>query len=153
MGKTRNILVAKEGNLQIDQNVMFLEFCSVMVGENGRLEIGQNVFFNNYCSINCLGHLQIGENTIFGEGVKIYDHNHLHAVDEAGKLNIEPKKFKIGTVKIGKDSWIGSNVTILKDVEIGDNVIIGANCLIHKSVPSNTIIKLDQTLASWRLGG
>ena len=31
-------------------------------------------------------------------------------------------------------------------VEIGDNVIIGANCLIHKSIPSNTIVKHMENL-------
>ena len=29
---------------------------------------------------------------------------------------------------------------MLKDVTIGDNVIIGAGCVIHKYVPSNSII-------------
>ena len=35
-----------------------------------------------------------------------------------------------GPIKIGSDCWIGSNVTILKGVNIGDNVIIGAGSII-----------------------
>ena len=35
-----------------------------------------------------------------------------------------------------------SNVTILKGVTIGNNVVIGANCLIYKDIPDNSIVKL-----------
>ena len=35
------------------------------------------------------------------------------------------------------------HVTILNNVEIGDNVIVGANCLIYKSIPANSIVKLN----------
>lgn len=34
----------------------------------------------------------------------------------------------------------GANVIILKDVTIGDNVILGAGCVIHKDVPANSVI-------------
>ncbi len=48
------------------------------MGNEAQLIIGDNVFMNNYCSINCLDEIEIGENTLFGEGVKLYDHNHQH---------------------------------------------------------------------------
>jgi acetyltransferase-like isoleucine patch superfamily enzyme len=131
---------SSEVKLTIKHGVGFRQFCNILIYKNAELIIEQNVFFNNYCSINCLGKIVIGANTLFGEGVKIYDHNHLHhKVDKT--LVIERHKHKIGTVKIGKNCWIGSNVTILNNVEIGDNVIIGANNLIYKSIPSNVIVK------------
>ena len=102
--------------------------------------IGANCFFNNSCSLNCLSRVEIGENSIFGEGVKIYDHNHKHNFHD-GRLKIERNEFSIGKVTIGKDCWIGSNVTILKGVTIGDNCIVGANTLIYKSIPPNSIVK------------
>jgi len=43
-------------------------------------------------------------------------------------------------VKIGSGCWIGQNVTILPGVELGDNVIVGANSLVNKSFGSNVII-------------
>jgi teichuronic acid biosynthesis glycosyltransferase TuaG len=141
MGKYRNIQIASSNVfVEIQPNVSFREFCNILLYENGALKIGQNVFFNNYCSINCLGNIEIGANSIFGEGVKIYDHNHKYHKDDH-ILTVERNEFTIGQIKIGKNCWIGSNVTILNNVEIGDNVIIGANCLIYKSVASNSIIK------------
>lgn len=131
--------------LEIESGFICRRFCNFLLYPNSSLVIHKNVFFNNYCSINCLGSIEIGENTMFGESVKIYDHNHKYFNDRE-KLIIEKDKFKIGKVVIGKNCWIGSNVVILNNVEIGDNVIVGANCLIYKSIPSNTIVKNDVSL-------
>ena len=128
--------------LTIAENVSTRMFCNFLMHSNSTLIIHKGVFFNNYCSINCLGYIEIGENTMFGEGVKVYDHNHSYSYQK-DQLIVEKGEFKIGAIKIGKNCWIGSNVTILNNVEIGDNVIIGANCLIYKSIPANSIVKLN----------
>ena len=127
-------------SVAIGHNVHFKKYCHLLVFENAILNIGANVFFNNYCSINCLDTIAIGENTQFGEGVKIYDHNHAHSFIN-GTLVVEKAQFKTAPVTIGANCWIGSNVTILKGVTIGNNVIIGANNLIYTSVADNTIVK------------
>lgn len=44
-----------------------------------------------------------------------------------------------GAVTIGNNIYFGTNVTILKGVEIGDNCIIGAGSLITKNIPSNSV--------------
>jgi len=141
IGSYRNIQTpSPHYKLTIKPNVIFRQFCNILIYENAELVIEENVFFNNYCSINCLGKITIGSNTLFGEGVKLYDHNHLyHSENKA--LIVERDKHKIGTVRVGKNCWIGSNVTILNNVEIGDNVIIGANNLIYKSIPANVVVK------------
>ena len=50
------------------------------------------------------------------------------------------------SIHIGRDCWIGANTVILRGVTIGDNVIIGANCLIHQDIPSNSIVTHSETL-------
>jgi len=40
-----------------------------------------------------------------------------------------------GSVIIGNDVWIGSNVIILSGVTIGDGVCIGTNAVVAKSLP------------------
>lgn len=109
----------------------------------GKLTIGDNVFFNRYCSVNCQEKIDIGDNCLFGENVKIYDHNHVFSDLEKP---IYQQGMKKGKVKIGNNCWVGSNSVILMNVNIGDNVVIGANSLIYKDVPSNTIVKSVNTL-------
>jgi acetyltransferase-like isoleucine patch superfamily enzyme len=104
---------------------------------DGHLKIGNNVFFNNYCSITCLHSITIGDNCQFGESVKFYDHNHQYKVTDQ---LINAQGYTKGRILIGNNCWFGSNVVVLKDVDIGDNVVVGAGCVIHKSIPSNTVV-------------
>jgi acetyltransferase-like isoleucine patch superfamily enzyme len=129
---------AKNARLRIGKTTRFRKFCSITLDAEGKLTIGENTFFNNYCSINCLGTIEIGNNTLFGEGVKIYDPNHVF--NKQDKL-IENQGFSIGSISIGSNCWIGSNSIILNNVQIGDNVVIGAGCIITKSVAANTIVR------------
>jgi acetyltransferase-like isoleucine patch superfamily enzyme len=131
---------AGDFSIKFGSGVYFKKYCAILLVPKAELIIGNNVFFNNYCSINCLDKIIIGENTQFGEGVKMYDHNHTYTFTN-DTLDVARDKFKTAPITIGKNCWIGSNVTILKGVTIGDNVVIGANNLIYKSVPANTILK------------
>jgi acetyltransferase-like isoleucine patch superfamily enzyme len=125
--------------LRIDRDVRCRKYSNILVYGGATLIIHENVFINNYCSINCLDYIEIGANTMLGEGVKVYDHN--HAYEESISLIIKRDEYTTAKTTIGRDCWIGSNVTILKGVTIGDNVIVGANCLVYKSIPSNSIVK------------
>lgn len=134
-----NIILLKlkyKNKLKIS-DVYFRKNFNVII-ENGKIEIERGCFFNNNCSLNSLGEIKIGQNCLFGENVKMYDHNHNY---KNTKVNIKEQGFQVGRISIGDNCWIGSNVTILKDVKIGNNVVVGANCLIYKSIPSNSVVK------------
>ena len=106
-------------------------------GRSGGVYIGNNCFFNNYCTLASRAGITIGEGTIFGENVKVYDHNHCY------KDVNEPIKYQGYTeapIVIGKHCWIASNVVILKGVKIGDNCVIGAGCVVYKDVPEGTVM-------------
>lgn len=124
-----------KSKITLGNNINLKNSCNIFVKNNANLTIGDNTFFNNNCSINCLESIEIGENTLFGENVKLYDHNHQYSSN-----GVEHQKFNTAPIKIGKNCWIGSNVIVLKGVTIGDNVILGAGCVIHKDVPANSII-------------
>lgn len=117
--------------------ISFRNRMTILVEKPGRLEIGSGCFFNNDCSITCMNKIVIGENTIFGEGVKVYDHNY-HINTNALTKNAG---HAMGTVIVGKNCWIGSNVVLLKGASIGDNCVIGAGCIIDGTIKDNTIVK------------
>ncbi len=109
------------------------------IQEEGSIKIG-SAFFNSGCKLNAHKEIVIGHNCLFGENVKIYDHNHVYSnLHEP----ISNQGFICKPVYIGDNCWIGSNVTILQGVHIGDNVVIGANCLIYKDIPSNVVVKAN----------
>lgn len=143
VGKGLIVQISQNAKFQLGKNMDFRNYINIWVGKEAKLTLGKNVFINNYCSINCLQSVEIGENTLFGEGVRVYDHNHEYSFAE-GNLNVSRKDFTYGDVKIGKNCWLGSNVVVLKGVTIGDNSIIGAGCVIYKDVPENTILINNQ---------
>lgn len=109
----------------------------------GTITIGDHVFFNNDCAVHAIEEIYIGSETIFGENVRVYDHNHRFADEEEA---IKGQGYSTAPVVIGEHCWIGSNVTILKGATIGDNCVIGAGCVITENVPSDTVVRLDQRL-------
>lgn len=120
----------------------------VIDSQDATVKVGNNCFFNNLCSINCLSHIEIGDNCLFGENVKIYDHNHKYKGNEL----IMNQGFSCAPVKIGNNCWIGSNVTILKGVTIGDNCVIGAGCIVFKNIEPNSVIINKQDLQYGTIG-
>jgi acetyltransferase-like isoleucine patch superfamily enzyme len=136
---------ASNSMINLGQGLQVRDRFQIRSCNNGSVYIGENNFFNNDCSIHCLDSVIIGNNNQFGEGVKIYDHNHEYKKrDEL----INKQGYKLGNIKIGNNCWLGSNVIVLRNVEIGDNVVVGAGCIIYKSIPSNTLVQNIQKLVS-----
>lgn len=108
---------------------------------SGKLILHDGVFINNSCSFNCMERIEIGNGTMMGEGVRFYDHDHVYTAEK-----IEKWQWTTAPIRVGRDCWIGSNVTILKGVTIGDNTIIGAGCLIRNDIPSNSVVYNDGNL-------
>ncbi len=118
----------------------------VVINVNGgKLLMGSNVFINNRCSINCQNSIMIGDNCLFGENVLIYDHDH--------KFNLNADivntlGYSRGEVIIGNNVWIGSSVTILKNVKIGHNSVIAAGSIVTKNIPHDTLFYQPRTINS-----
>ena len=45
-----------------------------------------------------------------------------------------------GPPTIGDDVWIGPGARILGDISIGNNSVIGANAVVTKSFPANSVV-------------
>ena len=145
LGVNHQEKIIQEGTwnvFQIDDKAHFVVGANVICRnfENFRLPSGKlilhdGVFINNSCSFNCMERIEIGNGTMMGEGVRFYDHDHVYTAEK-----IEKCQWTTAPIRVGRDCWIGSNVTILKGVTIGDNTIIGAGCLIRNDIPANSVV-------------
>jgi len=127
--------------LKVGRGTTFRRFFNIYLEKNAEINIGENCFFNHGCSVNALEKVEIGNACIFGENVKIYDHNHRFS-DSA--RDIKKQGFRTSPIRIGNHCWLGSNVVVLKGAHIGDNCVIGAGCIIDTIIPDNTIVKVKQ---------
>ena len=132
--------IDRKASLIVGSNVICRNFENFHVS-SGKLILHDGVFINNSCSFNCMERIEIGNGTMMGEGVRFYDHDHIYTAEK-----IEKWQWTTAPIRVGKDCWIGSNVTILKGVTIGDNTIIGAGCLIRNDIPSNSVVYNDGNL-------
>lgn len=103
--------------------------------ENALIEIGNNVTINNNFTAICLDKIIIGAETLIGINVSIMDFD-AHGVQPNSRRG---NKGKSGQVTIGRNCWIGSNVSILKGVSIGDNSVIGLGSVVVDSIPANVV--------------
>lgn len=103
------------------------------------ISIGNNCHFGAFNHISASNRIEIGDGFLSGKWVSIVDNSH-------GKpglnTDISPNKrevFSKGPIIIGKNVWIGDKATILSNVNIGDGSIIGANSVVTKDIPPNSI--------------
>ncbi|MCK5815901.1 MAG: hypothetical protein KAH07_08150 [Flavobacteriaceae bacterium] len=83
----------------------------------------------NYIQAN--NGISFGSNVELGPGTKIISSNH--------ELENFSKQKKCDSIIIGDNVWIGANCVILPEVQIGSNVVIGAGSIVSKNIPSNSI--------------
>ena len=124
--------------IKFGKGVTFRRGFSLVIENGASVEIGDGCFFNNYCSINAMEQIKIGENCLFGECVKIYDHNHVFKYED---IPIKEQGFKTGKIIIQENCWIASNVIILKGANIGKNTVIAAGEIIDNKIQNNIVVK------------
>ena len=71
--------------------------------------------------------ISIGDNSIIGYNATILTHEFL------------VKEYRKGPVEIGAGVLIGSNVTILPGVRIGDGAVVGAGSLVNRDIPPGAL--------------
>lgn len=87
--------------------------------------IGRGFYIGHFGSIVVNGKATIGSNVNISQGVTI------------GQSNRGPRK---GVATIGNCVYIGPGAKIVGNVKIGNNVAIGANCVVTKDIPDNAVV-------------
>ena len=97
-------------------------------GPNSNVKIGDNVGIFERTIINPSEPVEIGDNVGIGGEVMIWTHGAWLDI-----LKGFPADF--GPVKIGNDVWLPARSIVLPNVTIGNNVVIGINSIINRSLP------------------
>lgn len=133
--------LGKKG-VQFGDNVSIGAFSRVIVSASmnnmgEQIKIGNNVGIGEFAYLGGAGGLEIGDECIAGQYLSCHPENHNY---ENPHISIRHQGVSRKGIKIGKNCWIGSKVTILDGVEIGDGCILAAGSVITKSFPKNSII-------------
>ena len=81
----------------------------------------------------------IEDNVFIGHGVTFINDSYPRATTAGGSLQTEAD-WKVERTVIKKGASIGSGATILSNISVGENAIVGAGSVVTKDVPPNAIV-------------
>ena len=108
-------------------------------GRGSIIRIGDGVGISGASIVTC-SEIEIGDDTMIGANCNIYGTD-FHCIEAPKRLNQKTTEdAPTAPIRIGKKCWLASNVTVLKGVTIGDEVVVGAMALVNKDVDAKTIV-------------
>jgi acetyltransferase-like isoleucine patch superfamily enzyme len=125
----------------------FINLYGCEIGDETKIgafvEIQKNASVGQRCKISshtfvCEG-VTIEDNVFIGHGVTFINDAYPRAATAKGELKTE-KDWKVETTVVKLGASIGSGSTILSNVVIGENAIVGAGSVVTRDVPANTIV-------------
>lgn len=107
------------------------------------VEIQKNASVGKRCKVSshtfiCEG-VTIEDNVFIGHSVTFINDTYPRATTDGGNLQTE-KDWKVEKTVVKRGASIGSGSTILANVTIGENAIVGAGSMVTRDVPPNTIV-------------
>ena len=120
------MLSAAETDINIERGAKFA--MSTEIGDHSGIGIDSRLY----------GRVKIGENVMMGPECYIYTCN--HQTDRTDIPMNQQGYTEECPVIIGNDVWIGSRVTILPGVHIGNGVVIGASSVVTKDIPDYAVV-------------
>lgn len=143
-------MVAIAPDVRLGRDVRMAKFINLYgctVGDNTKIgtfvEIQKNATVGNNCKISshtfiCEG-VTIEDDVFIGHGVMFINDSYPRATTGDGKLQTEAD-WKVERTRVCKGASIGSGATILSDVTIGENALVGAGSVVTKDVPANAVV-------------
>jgi acetyltransferase-like isoleucine patch superfamily enzyme len=137
-------------DVKVGRNVKFSQFINLYGCEVGNdtkigafVEIQKNAKVGSRCKISshtfiCEG-VTIEDEVFVGHNVTFVNDSFPRATSTAGMLQTEAD-WKVEVTLVKKGASIGSGATILANVVIGENALIGAGCVVTRDVPANAIM-------------
>ena len=137
-------------DVKLGKNVKLSRFINLYgceIGDDTKIgafvEIQKNSSVGKRCKISshtfiCEG-VTIEDNVFIGHGVMFINDSYPRATGASGALQTEAD-WKVEKTIIKNGASIGTGATILANLCIGENAIVGAGSVVTKDVPPNTIV-------------
>lgn len=137
-------------DVKLGRNVKLSKFINLYgceVGDESKIgafvEIQKNASIGRRCKISshtfiCEG-VTVEDNVFIGHGVMFINDSYPRATAMDGNLQTEAD-WKVERTVIRKGASVGSGCTILSNITIGENAIVGAGSVVTKDVAPNCIV-------------
>ena len=137
-------------NVKLGRDVKLSKFINLYgceIGDETKIgafvEIQKNASVGKRCKISshtfiCEG-VTIEDNVFVGHSVAFINDSYPRATRAEGGLQTE-SDWKVERTVVKRGASIGSGCTILANITIGENALVGAGSVVTKNVPANAIV-------------
>jgi len=137
-------------DVKLGENVKLAKFINLYgcsIGDHTKIgtfvEVQKNASIGKYCKIQshtfiCEG-VTVEDDVFIGHGVTFINDKYPRATNGSGALQSEAD-WKVAPTIVKKGASIGSGATILCNVTIGEQAIIGSGSVVTRDVPPYTIV-------------
>lgn len=128
-GRSSILTLGKDSRIIVKGSFDFYYGADVQLFDGAVLTLGDS-FINSDCKVRCHKSITIGDGCAISHDFTVMDSN-AHKLD--GSRGTAP-------VIIGDHVWIGTRVTVLPGVSIGDGAVVAAGALVAKDVPAGALV-------------
>ncbi|WP_067840246.1 acyltransferase [Amphibacillus sediminis] len=116
--------------IQLARYTPFLPMKNWLYRHMLQMKVGEKTAFALMVMVDLLfpERIRVGNNTVIGYNTTLLTHEYL--IDE----------YRIGDIEIGDEVMIGANSTVLPGVKIGDRSVIGAGTVVHRDVEPGSFV-------------
>ena len=145
-GRNSLLRMDQDSRFHVKGSFKFMYGADIVLFPGSTLTLGSNSFINSDCKIRCHDRITIGDNCAISHDFTVMDSD-AHSI--MGKERTAP-------VTIGNHVWIGTRVSILKGVTVGDHSVIAAGAVVNKDVPPGCLVggvpaKVIKTHIEWEM--
>ena len=142
-------------DVQLGKNIVLSKFINLYgctIGDNSKIgpfvEIQKHAKIGKNCKIQshtfiCEG-VTIEDNVFVGHGVIFINDKYPRSTNSNGQLQTE-EDWRVEPTLIKRGASIGSGATILCNITIGENSIVGAGSVVTEDVPANSVVAGNPT--------
>ena len=126
--------------VQIGKGMKMRSGSKIRVRENAHLRIGDHFNMSGSNWITVHKEVVIGSNVSLGPDTRIYDHDHNYR-----RATKNEPDFLSSPITIGDNVWIGANCVILRGTRIGSNCVVAAGTVLKGIYGDGLLIYQEKT--------
>jgi lipopolysaccharide O-acetyltransferase len=137
----RPVWIAGEHKIAVGERVMVLRGAWIAVTRPGWarpapvLRLGDGVSCRPYCTISATESVVIEDDVVLATGCTVIDSDHTRGESD----NVLYNPLVSAPIRIGRGSWLGDRVSVLRGSDIGRGCVIGANSVVRGSIPDYSV--------------
>jgi acetyltransferase-like isoleucine patch superfamily enzyme len=114
------------GTIRLGAEAQLRDLCLLKC--NGEIDVGDRTIVSRGANIHANELVRIGEHTGIGERSSLIDNDHVH---DGSDRSFYEQELRSGPIEIGRNVVIGANTVVLRGARVGANAVVAAGSVVR----------------------